>query len=390
MPRIVRAGHAALWIAPSLLVAVGCREATAPPTEPGSASAHTTAAVAAPLSFRHISTGSSHACGVSTAGQAFCWGGSTLSPHAVPTDLRFREVRAGYMFTCGLTTDDKVYCWGTNTRGQLGSGSTSESSVAPVQLAGGRRYRLLRVGQSHACANSLSGVTFCWGANDHGQLGDGTVADRRSPKKVSGSLVFVRLTTGAAHTCGVTSSHQAYCWGLNNAKQLGLGDSIERHSPVPVLGGLAFVQVSAGLTHTCGVTIGHQGYCWGRGATGQLGNGDTSPRGRPVAVAGGLAFSGISTGAAHTCGATTAKRVYCWGFNSFGDIGDGTSEGQRLTPVPVAGVLRFESVLASLNAYTCGIATDSRGYCWGGNHLGYLGDGTTDNRSTPTPIAPPI
>jgi alpha-tubulin suppressor-like RCC1 family protein len=391
MSSIGRTRQAALLVAPALLAAaVGCREDVASPTGPDLGSGHSTAAAVAPLSFRQISTGSSHACGVTTGDRAYCWGTSTLSPAAVATDLRFQQVRAGLQYTCGLTTDSRIYCWGANNRGQLGNGSSSQSSSVPVPVAGDRRYSLLRTGQSHACANTKSGVTLCWGANYNGQLGDGTTTDRRSPRRVIGGLAFVRLSAGGAHTCGVTSSNEAYCWGLNNGGQLGDATSNERHSPNPVKGGLAFALVSAGLGHSCGVTTDHKAYCWGRGATGQLGYGGTDRRGQPIAVAGGLAFSGVSTGNAHTCGVTTAKLAYCWGLNSSGQVGDGTNLNQRLTPVAVAGGLHFDAVLASFNHYTCGIATNDRGYCWGENTFGYLGDGTTENRSTPTAITPPI
>ena len=116
-------------------------------------------------------------------------------------------------------------------------------------------------------------------------------------------------------------------------------------------------QVSAALGHSCGVTTDHRGYCWGRGATGQLGYGGTDRKGRPILVAGGIAFSGITTGNAHTCGTDTGGRAWCWGLNASGQVGDGTSLNQRLTPVRVSGGLRFDAVLASFNAYTCGIAT---------------------------------
>ena len=135
----------------------------------------------------------------------------------------------------------------------------------------------------------------------------------------------------------------------------------------------------------------HAAYCWGTGSNGVLGYGGTGRRGRPVAVAGGLEFSGVSTGSAHSCGVTTAGRVYCWGFNGNGQIGDGTNLNQRLTPVPVAASgLRFNSVLASGGAFTCGVGTDNHGYCWGTNNLGQLGDGSTQDRSVPTAVAPPI
>ncbi len=378
----------------ALLVLAACREDAPSPTGLDPVSL-TPAAAAAPLSFQHISTGSREACGVAMDDRAYCWGisftqgGTFVTPHPVPTVLRFQEVRVGFNFSCGLTTDSRIYCWGTNERGQLGDGSTSASSNTPVQVAGARRYRLLRVGRNHACAITMAGLAFCWGDNEFGQLGDGTTTNRRSPRKIAGTLEFLRLGTGHGHTCGVTTAHKAYCWGLNNHGQLGDGTSIRRSRPNPVFGGLAFAQVSAGLIHSCGVTTSHQAYCWGSGASGKLGYGDTDRRGKPVLVAGGIAFSGVTTGNGHSCGTDTNGRAWCWGFNSSGQVGDGTSLNQRLTPVQVAGGLRFDAVLASFNNYTCGIATSGRGYCWGENTFGYLGDGTTENRSAPTAIAPP-
>jgi alpha-tubulin suppressor-like RCC1 family protein len=390
----------------ALLFALGCREDVTSPVQ--DEPLHALAAAAGPLSFANIYVGPTHTCGVTTTSVGYCWGANNFGqlgngsfgagvvsrPVATWSNLRFLEVRVGADFSCGLTTDNHIYCWGLNSEGQLGIGSNNTDSQRPVLLAGGRRYRLLRVAPTHACAIALSGVTFCWGRNDFGQLGDGTTATRRAPTKVAGSVVFQTVTTGAQHTCGLSLAKKAYCWGRNTTGQLGNLSSLTRLTPGPVADGRLFNTISAGLTHTCAVTPEKRAYCWGRNTLGSLGDGTTSRRSRPTAVAGDRAFVGVSAGADFTCGITSGKRAFCWGSNLEGQLGEGT-DGQhspivsnRLTPVAVSGDHLFGFVVAALGrGYACAITTESRGYCWGGNISGQLGDGTSGFIIRNTPVA---
>jgi alpha-tubulin suppressor-like RCC1 family protein len=102
-------------------------------------------------------------------------------------------------------------------------------------------------------------------------------------------------------------------------------------------------------------------------------------------VAAPLPFRQISAGGFHSCGVTTGDRAYCWGMNHSGQLGDGTTT-DRSRPVAVDGGLRFRMVSAG-TFHTCGVTTDSRAYCWGANDNGTLGDGTTTARFTPVAVA---
>jgi alpha-tubulin suppressor-like RCC1 family protein len=201
------------------------------------------------------------------------------------------------------------------------------------------------------------------------------------------ALLFSQVGAGFGRTCGVTLSSGAYCWGSNVQGELGDGTTTRRLTPVAVAGGLQFRQVSAGAHHTCGVTTDDHGYCWGDNQFGELGDGTTSINSlTPVAVAGGLRFRQIRAGGLHTCGVTVDDRAYCWGKNDGHQlgIGDATPSEQR-TPVAVITGLRFRQVFAGTE-HTCGLTTDGRVYCWGYNHHGQLGDGTTAIRRTPVAV----
>jgi Regulator of chromosome condensation (RCC1) repeat len=97
-----------------------------------------------------------------------------------------------------------------------------------------------------------------------------------------------------------------------------------------------------------------------------------------------LAFSGMNAGDEFSCGISTESRGYCWGWNNFAQLGDGTTT-DRLTPVAVAGGLHFRQMNTG-SAATCGVTTDYRAYCWGINEGGELGDGTTTDRFKPVAV----
>jgi hypothetical protein len=108
-------------------------------------------------------------------------------------------------------------------------------------------FASVSAGGSHTCGVTTDAAAYCWGSNDHGQLGDGTMSDRQATAvPVTGGFSFASVSAGGDHTCGVTANGAGYCWGTNGHGQLGDGTTTERHSPVPVSGGLSFLTTPAG------------------------------------------------------------------------------------------------------------------------------------------------
>jgi len=325
-------------------------------------------AVRGGLAFTQLTAGGSHTCGLTSNGVAHCWGNNESgqlgdnsrsnrdAPVPVETELRFVAIDAGGAHTCGLTGDGKAYCWGVNNRGQLGTGTTSNSSV-PVAVTGGHTFKQMVAGgfffqsaregedefvDGHTCALTTTGEAWCWGNNDHGQLGIGAPAMAQPvPALVSGGVVFVALTTGldSSHTCGLTAAGSAYCWGANVFGALGDGSTTGSFAPVPVSGGLAFTKLVAGgfIGHTCGLTASGKAYCWGENEVGQVGDGSTVDRLVPSPVAGDLSFNALDAGYRHTCGRATTGAVYCWGANGAGQLGT-NSTSPRDVPTQVLGL----------------------------------------------------
>ncbi len=252
-----------------------------------------------------------------------------------------------------------------------------------------RELELSTVGfGNHICGlQAGSGLAFCWGDNHAGALGVGVRDGSDVPLPVSGGHRFSMLSVGFYANCGVeVGTAVAYCWGSNSEGDLGIGHIGTIWEPSPVANGtIRFASISASGVNTCGVELDTgYGYCWG--APVAVGDGTLERRLSPVRVFGNLRFSSISTSGFHACGIeANTGRAFCWGGNGVGELGDGT-QLPRAVPTPVAGNIRFTAIDAGWHT-TCGVERDTgRGYCWGSNEDGQIGDGSKTDRLVPTPV----
>lgn len=208
--------------------------------------------VALPISIS-VSAGWAHTCRVTTEGEAYCWGAGengklgngTADDKLVPTlvsgGLTFASVSAGLTIwydrhTCGVTTVGEAYCWGSGEKGQLGNGSTGDQWV-PTPVSGGLRFATVRAGGEHTCGVTTAGEVYCWGDGSEGQLGNGTTDTKLVPTLVSGELTFASVSASGDFTCGLTTVGEAYCWGDGRFHKLGNGSTADRYVPTPVSGG---------------------------------------------------------------------------------------------------------------------------------------------------------
>ncbi len=319
-------------------------------------------------------------------------------------------IAAGNAHACMIRAG-QVYCWGANGNGQLGNGSTINSSVpVPVYTGGvlsGKTLIQVVAGFSHTCALDSSGAAYCWGLNSSGQLGNNSVTQSLVPVAVTVSGVLsgktlTQITAGNSHTCALDASGTAYCWGANGNGQL--GNNTTTRSPVPVavstsgvLSGTTLTQITGGSAHTCALDSTGLAYCWGANGNGQLGNSSTTQSLVPVAVTTSGVLSGktltqisADENGMYTCALDAAGAAYCWGAASFGQLGNG---GVSSTPgVPVAvvtsGVLSGKALtqIATGSGSTCAVASTGAAYCWGQGVNGELGNGSAVSSSVPVAV----
>jgi alpha-tubulin suppressor-like RCC1 family protein len=201
--------------------------------------------------------------------------------------------------------------------------------------AGERRAREQRdagAGGEHACATRAQHPLACWGANDHGQLGDGTMGtDRATPVPVGGVETVLAPAAGQLHTCAITTANAVACWGEDMNGQLGDGaPGPDRATPVEVAGLRDALELCAGTDHTCARVADGRVLCWGSNASGQLGDGTTVASATPTPVRGVADATRIACGPQHACALVGAGVVTCWGLNASGQLGDETTASRAL------------------------------------------------------------
>ena len=421
-----------------------------------------------------VSVGTTSACAVTTNGNLYCWGENTNGqlgignkenknlPTLVSGLVNIVAVSVGTNFACALSNTGVVSCWGGNDVGQLTNASKQDSttpqitSLTPSGIsslnASGKRVCVLATevycwgefesfifpsetrnwiptkvtGSSGASSVTLGGnfgcLTFpnsvsCWGANEHGQLGNGTREQSAQLVPVSNITSVKKLAAGDHFACTIDANGDSFCWGENSSGQLGVSTKVDQLTRIPT-GAAASIAIDAGLNTFCALTALGNIACLGDNSSGQSGYLLSSPS--PLAISAwdpmskvstgsnttcaltsagaikcwgtlvpvipkGLSFSDVSVGSSSACVVTTAKKVMCWGSNSSGQLGD-NSNRSATTMVELSSTnLNFTRVAVG-SRHACAVTSDGLVYCWGDNsrlQLGSTGADTKIPKSVP-------
>lgn len=146
-----------------------------------------------------------------------------------------KYVAAGYNHMLALDTQGQIWAFGSNSHGQLGKDSSTESSSTPILVDFGSTQAGTIV-QVIASANSSyavddQGKLWAWGRNQYGNLGQGTLCNpREGCTDLNPTPVVVKLpegvhiteaATGRDHVLARSDDGKVYAWGLNATSQVG-------------------------------------------------------------------------------------------------------------------------------------------------------------------------
>jgi alpha-tubulin suppressor-like RCC1 family protein len=294
----------------------------------------------------------------------------------------WQTVSTGAEHTCALKTDGTAFCWGSNQHGQLGvavtnticnggDSTTFACASRPTPVTTTFKFLSISAGERHTCAITTNREAYCWGANDQGQLGS-AVPEGPELQAVASPLPWTQISAGFTHSCAVRSDGELYCWGQNDRGELGNGAVSASNTPLHVPIASAVASVSAGQGRTCARTTVGVVYCFGGVWVVRQGGLELRrSQPSPQLVPNAPPMATVTVGSFSTCGTDLSGLAYCWEANPRGSIGDGTTEGDTM-PKRVALDLPFVQLSAGL-VQTCGVTIGGVGYCWGDHSFGELG-----------------
>jgi alpha-tubulin suppressor-like RCC1 family protein len=313
----------------------------------------------------------------------------SLRPAPAAPAQSARSISVGIESTCATTSDGEVKCWGYNIAGQLGDGSTT-NRLTPVTVQGlSGPVREVSSTFAQSCALTERGAVECWGdvtgftsIDFYREEGRRFLAFK--PVRIRGLGADPQTVAAGGDSCAITAEDAVKCWGDDWDTEPGPEDNLD---PVTVPGLASGVQAISVGGPTCALTDAGAVKCWGSTMNNGLGDGTTKDHPRtPVDVVGlDRGVSAIATGAAHACALTVEGDVKCWGYNHSGQLGGGPSR-HRLTPVKVEGLPSNIRAISAGEDHTCVLKETGSVMCWGGNHYGQLGDGTTTEHDDPVTV----
>ena len=195
--------------------------------------------------FRGISAGVRHACGIREAGSLQCWGNNRsgqlgfgpCEPDKQPCSANkianiegtFKSVSAGAHHTCGLKSSGDVTCWGDGEAGQLGGRGTTKQTIQPVDVPVQQTLRSLGKAMGDTqCGISQDDDVICWGNNRAGQALPSSSDEQplAGPAQIElNGASAVDVGSGVQHSCALFDSVRVRCWGSNQKGQVGPFDT---------------------------------------------------------------------------------------------------------------------------------------------------------------------
>ena len=372
-----------------------------------------------------VSAGVMFSGAVTNTGQLYMWGynnvgqlgdGSvtaTNAPKLIAAMSNVKKISCGDSHVLAVKNDNTLWSWGNNTYGQIGTGTTSPAYYAnPTWIASLPNVIKVAAGPMHSLAVKNDGTLWAWGYNGYGQLGNGTTGNSSAPVQVlmPGAANVVDIAGGGVSTSrcfslAVRADGTVWAWGDNSYNQLGDGTTTQRSTPVQVMTAAGVpltgvIAVAAGESHSMALKADGTVWSWGYNGYYQVDStGSTRSYAVQVLAAPATPLTGVveidagGGGPSYPYGFSMALKndgtVWMWGYNYNGQLGDYTTATKQY-PTKTWGLNRITTISAGVrnvnDANNAGhsLAAGSDGtWSWGMNDYNQLGTGNTTQYALP-------
>lgn len=352
------------------------------------------------VSSSRLAVGTAQTVEIDPQGTVSAWGqipgnGSSASttPVAVPGLSDIVSVAAGLQTAYALSASGVVYAWGSNSDGEVGAGCSGSSCSTPEVVSGlPSNVTAIAAGALSGYALTATGQVYAWGANNTGQLGTGCSGSECAiPVEVAGLPSGVtQISAGGifwGSALALTSSGHVYGWGYDNAGQLGTGcTSSQCATPVEVAGLPSDItEVSEGGEHSLALTASGSVYAWGSNSDDQLGSQCTTSQCATPAAVTGLNYPAVAVSATlEDSYVVDSGEVQGWGEDADDEVGSGgvtTATPVNLQSLP-SGTLGVGGSAEQMAV----IEPDGATVAWGAGGNGQIGDDSTTDVASPTPL----
>jgi alpha-tubulin suppressor-like RCC1 family protein len=239
-----------------------------------------------------VSSGGSHTIALKTNGTLWAWGSSfhgqcgtgpialnasVSVPTQVGTDNDWKFIAGTHEQSLAIKNNGTLWTWGENLYGQLGNGlwGNNLDVYYPTQIGNDTDWAYVAGNLNSSFALKSNGTLWAWGANDYGQLGNGTVSQMPTlvPTQVGTDTDWLQIEAAFINVLALKTDHTLWTWGSNSFGQLGDGTFIDKNTPAQVAIGSHFKAIAAGTNHSVVIRDDNTLLTFGRNTQYELGNG---------------------------------------------------------------------------------------------------------------------
>ena len=295
-------------------------------------------------------------------------------------DYKFSDIAAGRNHILALDEQGYLYGWGSNTFGQLGIGTSGDSSESPVRIYSTKKFKTIACSELSSYAIDENGKLYAWGSNKFGETvysnttmiedlsaydeHDNEVHIQTSPVQILPEYRFKTVSAGGYGAIAIDTNGDAWGWGHNEYGEVGNYESSIRTEV---------------YTYNAIRDDGIAAWYWYDKSFKYLNE--------PMKIDATKKYKDVAKGGYHSILLTEDGLVYTIGNNKFGQLGNGQPEEYYTQLVQPFGFdeLIVKQIIAS-DRVSGFVDENNNFWMCGYNKNGQLGNGTTTNANTPVSV----